>query len=176
MNNLLKLNELNIKLNAKNKFIVKDIHLNINIEKATIGYINIIVVKESSYENTLEAYLDQLESNSINANQLNYLKLIDAGYGTKLPSGDLIYIDEIYIEESYRGKKYGTAVLEELISYAKNIGINRLVLTPQPIGLNKSHESFNNKVLELELWYKKYDFKTYSSKNDNFKYMLKILN
>lgn len=174
MKNLLKLDELILELNSNNKFTVKEINLNIYSENIDIGYVNLIIVKESSSQNNLEAYLDQLESEDINANQLKYLKLKDADYGTELESGDLIFIDEIYLKEKYRGKKYGTNILKELISYAKANNINRLVLSPQPIGLNKNDKSFQKRSLTLESWYNKYGFITYSA-NNKFKYMINIL-
>lgn len=120
----------------------------------------------------LDDYLDKYRFEESCLIPSPYDSLIDLEYGKSIEPGDLIVINTIFLNKSFRGKGYGSRILAEIIDYAKLLGINRVALSPQPIGIRRKEETYNEKVLSLESWYKKYGFNTYLNDCDGYKYML----
>lgn len=60
----------------------------------------------------------------LNDQTIGYLALC-FGYSIEFGGRDA-FIDEFFIIEKYRGKKYGTSILEQCANLAKKIGINAL--------------------------------------------------
>lgn len=95
MKSMLNLDKLNVNMSESSKFFVQDYTIDIYFKEDVIGSLNFTIVKESSLGQDLEGYIDQLEPNDYVESK--YIKIKDAQYGTILPKGNLLFIDEIYI-------------------------------------------------------------------------------
>lgn len=172
MKTILGLKEKNIKINMSRGYDIKKLHCKINNKEDEYGFVDLIIVKESDNICNLDGYLDQYRFEESYLVPSPFDVLIDLEYGESIEAGDLLYIESICLRENYKNKGYGTKILLEIIDYAKFLNINRIVLSPQPIGFRKEDKLFQQKVLSLEAWYKKYGFNTYLNADDGYKYMV----
>ena len=71
--------------------------------------------------------------------------------------GKVFFLDDLFIEENFRGKGYGEKALKDLQEYAKKIGIKRIQLmaentNPKAIEFYRKHK-FNEQEIHLFLKY-----------------------
>ena len=177
MKPILGLKNIQLKIDTSNGYYIKELEVDVNINGKNSGFVSLVVVKEPNDmldDDTpnLDDYLDQYRFEESCLIPSPYDSLIDLEYGESIEPGDLVIINTLFLNKKFRGQGYGSRILAEIIDYANFLGINRIALSPQPIGIRRKEEMYNKKVLSLESWYKKYGFNTYLNDCDGYKYML----
>jgi len=73
------------------------------------------------------------------------------------PTGKKAWIEDVVIDETARGKGYGKKIVEHVINFVRNLGVNKLSLTSNP-----SRIAANN--LYKTLGFEKYETNVYKMK------------
>lgn len=124
-----------VRLDRVNERLVEDINrllaqLNANKEEVTLQRVKDIVASPSA-----ELWVVKDGERIIGMSTINFMQRVLGSAG---------YIDDVVIDESHRGKGFGTKLMEAVIQSARERGVERVALTSRP-----SREAANKLYLKL---------------------------
>lgn len=72
----------------------------------------------------------------------------------KSPTGTKAWIEDVVVEEIYRGKGFGKQLVEHAISFSKSLGADSLMLTSRPVRIaaNKLYQSLGFEMRETNVY------------------------